>query len=367
MVPPKVNKQSIGRIALGCAAVALAAGPLRKSAWRYPLYAAAGYQLASATAAQLPRSQLRDLPEAPERLHGAEVNGIWMHWEDHGPQDAALPIVMVHGLPTNPRLWRYAIPPLTERGLRCLAWEQVGFGGSMRAGLGRDLSIPSQARYLYDWLQFMGIEQAIFVGHDYGGGVVQQLLVDHPQVVKGVVLADVVAYRNWPVPAVRAAQALAPVLGLLPSLLLKPVLYMAVRNLHATRAYDGESFETIWRPYHRALGPRALAHQLKFFRNEDTLRVGHALERLDLNIPAQVIWGERDPLGLPSARRLAAALKAPLTVIAKERHFSVEDHPEIIAQAVQTVLEQARGDREDSYATLPGSADSASLTPTALD
>ena len=36
---------------------------------------------------------------------------------------------------------------------RCLAWEQVGFGGSLREGLRRDLSMPAQAEYLTAWLR----------------------------------------------------------------------------------------------------------------------------------------------------------------------------------------------------------------------
>lgn len=263
-----------------------------------------------------------------------------MRWEEHGASQAdAIPVVMVHGLPTNTRVWRYVVPYLTRAKLRCLCWEQVGFGGSMDAGLSRDLSIPQQAQYLRAWLQHMGIKKAVFVGHDYGGGVVQKLLVDHPECVAGVVLADSVAFDNWPVPAVRVAQSLSAVVELLPPAMIKPMLFAAVCNLHATRTVTGESFATYWGPYNRAIGPQALAHQLKFFNNEDTQAVGLALEQRRPTVPARVLWGEKDPLGVASASRLAEALHAQLTIIPGGRHFTVEDHPELIAAAVCELVE----------------------------
>lgn len=111
---------------------------------------------------------------APPRVRSAVVDGIPMRWEQHRDDLAgSTVIVFVHGLPTNPRAWRYVIPLVARENVCCLAWEQVGFGGSLREGYGQDLSIPAQADYLSAWLRHLGISEAVFVGHDYGGGVIQ--------------------------------------------------------------------------------------------------------------------------------------------------------------------------------------------------
>lgn len=337
-------KNNTKALLASAAAIALAAGPMKKSKWRYPLYSLGGLALAKSlfdakheAAGAPPREQ------APALVRCEKVDGILMRWEDHGSHNEdSLPIVMVHGLPTNPRVWRYVVPSLVRSGARCLAWEQVGFGGSMQAGLDKDLSIPKQAQYLHGFLNHLGINKAVFVGHDYGGGVVQQLLIDYPEMVAGVVLCDSVAFKNWPVPAVRMAQAMGPALKLLPPALIKPFLFAAVCNLHSTRTAEGDAFETYWSPYNRSLGPWALSHQLKFFRNEDTEAVGLALERAKPQIPAKVLWGEKDPLGIPSAERLASALGAGLVKVPGGRHFTIEDHPSLVAGVIESVLLEAQ-------------------------
>lgn len=285
------------------------------------------------------RSGFAAAPIAPELVRAARIEGIIMRWEEHGDASSdALPIVMVHGIPTHPRLWRYVIPRLVGEGRRCLAWELVGYGWSMSEGTGRDISVRRQAEYLSAWLRHLGIERALFIGHDLGGGVVQRLVVHDPSLAAGLVLADCVAYDNWPVAPVRAARAVAGFLRRTPPRLLEPVLKSGLMTLgHDRGPRRKESVELHWLPYSRRVGPGAFAHQLHSLDPADTLEVAPELPRLRL--PAHVIWGEHDPLGLASAKRLAADLSAPLKCIAGARHFTPEDHPDAIADAASALLE----------------------------
>ena len=64
-----------------------------------------------------------------------------------------------------------------------------------------------------------------------------------------------------------------------------------------------------------------------------------------LRIPAaHVLWGEHDPLGLSSAKRLAAELKAEFSVIPSGPHFTIEDQPQPIAAAISAVVAAAGSD-----------------------
>ena len=278
---------------------------------------------------------------APPQVRTATVDGIGMRWEQYGDELAgSTPIVFVHGLPTSPRAWRYVIPMVAQPGVCCFAWEQVGFGGSLREGFGRDLSIPAQAGYLSAWLRHLDISKAVFVGHDYGGGVIQHLMVASPGLFSGFVLTDSVAFENWPVAAVRVAKVLGPALGQLPSAVARAFFRGALKNLgHTNTSVAAECFELFWRPY-REIGPRALANQLQYFDNRDTSRIGQHLRPLPC--PGLVIWGEHDPLGLASARRLADRLDVELRIVPGAYHFTVEDHPGAVADAVQRVVRNSR-------------------------
>jgi pimeloyl-ACP methyl ester carboxylesterase len=75
------------------------------------------------------------------------VTGIPMRWIESGE---GMPVVFVHGIPTSPVLWRHVIPRMINA--RCLAWEMVGYGESIPAGVGRDISVQRQADYLIAWL-----------------------------------------------------------------------------------------------------------------------------------------------------------------------------------------------------------------------
>jgi pimeloyl-ACP methyl ester carboxylesterase len=80
-------------------------------------------------------------------------------------------VVLIHGIPTSPQLWR-RVAPLVP-GARLLAWEMVGYGRSWSQALGADISVRAQASHLHRWLDEAGIDKAVLVGHDLGGGVVQ--------------------------------------------------------------------------------------------------------------------------------------------------------------------------------------------------
>lgn len=285
------------------------------------------------------------LPVAPELSRTALVNGIVMRWEEHGTADAdpgQPPVVMVHGIPTNPRIWRYVVPQMEGTRTRCLAWEQVGFGWSIDEGLGRDISIPRQAEYLAAWLRDQGIEKAVFVGHDVGGGVVQALLARYPEFFAGVVLCDSVAFDNWPVPAMKLVQRMNRVVEHLPPAVVMQLFHTGIRNLgHDDVARGTESAVLLWEPYNRPTGPAGFANQVRHLSPDDTLEAAAQLgTRPDL--PVRIVWGEKDPLGLESAERLAMLLGAPgVETIPGGKHFNPEDHPDIVAEAIRQVVNEA--------------------------
>lgn len=52
-----------------------------------------------------------EVDAAPELIRSAVIDGVLMRWEEHGgPERGAIPVVMVHGIPTNPASGAISFP-----------------------------------------------------------------------------------------------------------------------------------------------------------------------------------------------------------------------------------------------------------------
>jgi pimeloyl-ACP methyl ester carboxylesterase len=119
--------------------------------------------------------------------HFVETNGLRMAVHEQG---AGFPVVLCHGFPELAYAWRHQLPALAEAGFRAIAPDQRGYGAT-GGPKGLD-SVP-----LYDMahltgdlvglLDALGLEQAVFCGHDWGGLVVWQMALMHPSRVAGVI------------------------------------------------------------------------------------------------------------------------------------------------------------------------------------
>jgi len=263
-----------------------------------------------------------------------EVDGIRMRWEEAGD---GFPVVFVHGIPTDPSLWRDVIPHV--EGARSLAWEMVGYGASVDAGREHDISVAKQAEYLVAWMRSLGLEQAILVGHDLGGGVVQIAAARHPELIAGLVLMNAIAYDSWPIPMIRALAALGGLVERLPLPVFRLVIWSTIAMGHTDRVVAKASFLRHWQQYNRSDGPDVFVRQVRSLNVHDTLAIADALPRL--NVPTHLVWGTADRFQkIGYGYRLAYDLRGTLDRIEGGKHFVPEDFPERVAMAVNEMLRQ---------------------------
>lgn len=266
------------------------------------------------------------------RSRTQQVGGIAMRWEEQGD---GIPVVLVHGIPTSPAVWRGVAPRL--EGARALAWEMVGYGDSIPEGRGRDISVGRQADHLVAWLEALGIRRAILAGHDVGGGVVQVAAVRHRERVAGLFLTNSVGYDNWPVAPAKALRSMGALVERLPDAVLRPVFGAALRALHDDPRVADESFAAHWPPYARHDGAAALVRQARSLHAHDTLAVRDQLPTL--RVPARVVWGAADRfLDERYGEFFARDLGTPLRRIPGARHFTPEDHPDEVADALNSLI-----------------------------
>lgn len=114
------------------------------------------------------------------------------------------PLLLVHGIPTSARLWEPLLGDLGER-FDCIAVDLLDMGES-RSRPGTDVSSPGQAAMLADLLDHLGIGETLLAAHDQGGAHALRFLDAHGDRVRAVVLADIVCYDNWLVPAIQVME-----------------------------------------------------------------------------------------------------------------------------------------------------------------
>jgi pimeloyl-ACP methyl ester carboxylesterase len=119
------------------------------------------------------------------RDHFVEVEGVRLHWAEVGAASDKPPVVLLHGLNNSSLSWS-RVAPLLAMDRRVLMPDLPGHGQSERPDAGYELDW--YARIVARWLNAVGIEQADFVGHSFGGGIAQMLLLECPKRVRRLVL-----------------------------------------------------------------------------------------------------------------------------------------------------------------------------------
>jgi pimeloyl-ACP methyl ester carboxylesterase len=116
----------------------------------------------------------------------ATVNGIKMAYYEAGPKTAKPPVVLCHGWPELAYSWRHQIRDLAAAGIRVIAPDQRGYGGTDRPEAVDAYDMEHLTGDHVALLDHLGIDKAVYVGHDWGGFVAWQMPLRHAARVAGV-------------------------------------------------------------------------------------------------------------------------------------------------------------------------------------
>jgi pimeloyl-ACP methyl ester carboxylesterase len=117
--------------------------------------------------------------------HFAGVQGVRLHWAELGEPSIRPPLVLLHGLNDCYRTWRRLAPRLA-RDRRVLMPDLPGHGLSGRPDASYELQW--YAHVMARWLDTAGVDCADVVGHSFGGGVAQMMLLERPERIRRLVL-----------------------------------------------------------------------------------------------------------------------------------------------------------------------------------
>lgn len=135
------------------------------------------------------------------------ANGISLALYEMGPADG-LPVVLVHGFPELAYSWRHQLLALAAAGYRVIAPDMRGFGGSAQPTTVDAYDIHHLTGDLAGVLDALGLERAVFAGHDWGGIVVWQMALLKPQRCAGIIALNTPFLprpRKDPITLLRAA------------------------------------------------------------------------------------------------------------------------------------------------------------------
>lgn len=123
-----------------------------------------------------------------------EANGIRFRALAAGPLEGPL-VLLLHGFPELAISWRHQLPALAQAGYRAVAPDMRGYGGTDKRG---PFDFDTLAKDVAGLVRALGRDQAVIVGHDWGGGVAWAAAFRQSAVVERLVVL------NCPHPAVLA-------------------------------------------------------------------------------------------------------------------------------------------------------------------
>lgn len=238
-------------------------------------------------------------------------------------------VLLLHGFPATRHLWSRVAPLLVDAGFRVLVPDLVGYGASETAA-GVRVDMGSQARWMLEILDVLGIARAAVVAHDVGSAAAQLMVVSAPQRVLGLAVLDGVYAAEWAMEAVASVQAWDPADArrLFPVLVRRLGKSGALREMLA--AYDGEQ------------GGLRLIRAARDLDPRQTEYIGEALRTS--GVPALILWGEHDVfLSIDSVARPLAELLGAALVILPGGHFTPMDCPMEVAAALREFLTRLPG------------------------
>jgi pimeloyl-ACP methyl ester carboxylesterase len=114
----------------------------------------------------------------------ASVNGLSMYYEVRG---TGRPLVLLHGAYMTIEAMGEIVPSLAET-RQVIAVELQGHGHT--ADIDRPITYEGMADDVAALLRHLGIEEADVFGYSMGGGVALQVAIQHPEVVRKLVVAS---------------------------------------------------------------------------------------------------------------------------------------------------------------------------------
>lgn len=256
------------------------------------------------------------------------------------------PVVLVHGLLVDARLWAPVAERLASEGVRSYAPTLPLGSHQQPVNADADLSPRGLAQLTLDFIRALDLSDVTIAGNDTGGAICQVMLGADTSRISAAVLTNCDAPGAFPPPALAPLVSLLRhpglVAGLLPALRSKAVRHgpLAYGPLTSGRLDPAVTLDWI-----RPLASQAIRRDLAKFARAVQQRVLHdAASRFgQFTGPVRILWGEADTMfRLKLGRQLSEAFPhATLATVPSGRTFLPLDHPDRVTSEITTAIRDA--------------------------
>jgi pimeloyl-ACP methyl ester carboxylesterase len=261
----------------------------------------------------------------PFKTGYAPVNGLNLYYEIHGTGE---PLILLHGGVGATDMFAEILPMLSSV-RRVIAVDLQAHGRT--ADIDRPLSLEAMADDIATLLKHLGFDKADVMGYSLGGGVALRTAIQHPDVVRKLVLVSTAFKRDGWYPEIqRAMSQMGPAAA-------EPMKQTPMYPLYARVAPRPEDWpllltklgELLRKDYDWSKEVAAIkAPTLLVYGDADAIRTAHALEFFELLGGGQKDGGW-DGSGVSNAR---------LAILPGLTHYNIFSSP-ALAAAVTPFLE----------------------------
>jgi pimeloyl-ACP methyl ester carboxylesterase len=222
-----------------------------------------------------------------------KANGIDLYYEIHGQGD---PLVLIMGLRRNAEWWYCQVPTLS-RHFQVVVFDNRGAGRSEQPAM--DYSIPLFSDDTAALVKGLGLSSAHVLGISMGGYIAQELAINYPEMVQGLILGctgpggpKAVHMTSERMGKFVANQGLTPV-----EILWKDMdIYFSEKFIQENPEEIREFVEISMRYYQP---PDAFLRQFAACQKHDTFDRLHRITQ-----PTLIMTGDDDPLVPPGNSRI---------------------------------------------------------------
>lgn len=276
--------------------------------------------------------------------HGFVELDVRLHYVEAG--DGPL-VVLLHGFPEFWYSWRHQLRALSDAGYRVVAPDMRGYNRSEKPSGTEAYTRPHLTGDVSELIDAFEADEAVVVGHDWGGVVSWLFAMDHPEQLSKLVIlncphpvAMAEGMKQWR-QMLRAFHMILFQLPLVPEALLRFGDYALVRRILRddpvrAGAFDEEEIDR----YVDALSrPGALRGSLNYYRAASRHGLIKPLEKIDREV--LVIWGERDTYLGPTLADPPENLvsNCRLERLPNASHWVQTDRPERVNELLVDFLE----------------------------
>jgi pimeloyl-ACP methyl ester carboxylesterase len=266
-----------------------------------------------------------------------------IEYRELGPADSSHPpILFVHGILVDHKLWLKVAEELARNGFRCILPDWPLGSHTVPVDQGVELTPATVAEMIDEFIGALDLHDVTLVGNDTGGGLCQLLIDAHPDSVGRLVLTNCDAFDKFPpfpFTVVFAMMRGPRSIGLLSKLMKVAALRRSPLGYGLLLRPEDDALTASW--MEPMSTDRRIAQNLAtLLRGVGAMDLTDVATRLPrFAKPVTIVWGMADRSFTPSLGRRLAALfpNATMVEVPGARTFVALDAPQAVVDAIATV------------------------------